>query len=101
MFSLGVDYGTNSVRALVVRCADGAELGSAVFDYPSGTAGVLLSPQDHQLARQHPGETMAEWFVEGLLERLLDNADPVARKVRACPTGSARPLKSRKLSSML
>jgi murein tripeptide amidase MpaA len=34
------------------------------------------------IARQHPGETMAEWFVEGLLERLLDNADPVARKVR-------------------
>ena len=34
------------------------------------------------IARQHPGETMAEWFVEGLLERVLDNADPVARKVR-------------------
>ncbi|MFP5402039.1 MAG: M14-type cytosolic carboxypeptidase [Gammaproteobacteria bacterium] len=34
------------------------------------------------IARQHPGETMAEWFVEGLLERLLDGADPVARKVR-------------------
>lgn len=35
------------------------------------------------IARQHPGETMAEWFVEGLLERLLDEADPVARAVRA------------------
>ncbi|NMG17012.1 M14 family metallopeptidase [Aromatoleum bremense] len=34
------------------------------------------------IARQHPGETMAEWFVEGLLERLLDAADPVARKIR-------------------
>lgn len=34
------------------------------------------------IARQHPGETMAEWFVEGLLERLLDAADPVARRVR-------------------
>jgi murein tripeptide amidase MpaA len=34
------------------------------------------------IARQHPGETMAEWFVEGLLERLLDSADAVARKVR-------------------
>ncbi len=30
-------------------------------------------------ARQHPGETMAEWFVEGLLQRLLDNTDTVAR----------------------
>ena len=34
------------------------------------------------IARQHPGETMAEWFVEGLLERLLDPADPVARRIR-------------------
>ncbi|TDO96794.1 M14 family metallopeptidase [Marinomonas balearica] len=30
-------------------------------------------------ARQHPGETMAEWFVEGLLERLFDESHPVAR----------------------
>lgn len=34
------------------------------------------------IARQHPGETMAEWFVEGLLDRLLDSADPVARTLR-------------------
>ena len=33
------------------------------------------------IARQHPGETMAEWFVEGLLERALDPADPVARRL--------------------
>lgn len=30
-------------------------------------------------ARQHPGETMAEWLVEGLLERLLDEEDGLAR----------------------
>lgn len=30
-------------------------------------------------ARQHPGESMAEWFVEGLLHRLLDDDDGVAR----------------------
>jgi len=34
------------------------------------------------IARQHPGETMAEWFIEGLLQRLLDSADPVARALR-------------------
>lgn len=56
MFTLGIDYGTNSVRALVVRCADGAELGSAVFNYPSGHQGVLLDSKDHNLARQHPGD---------------------------------------------
>jgi L-ribulokinase len=57
MFSaLGIDYGTNSVRALVVDCATGEELGSAVVDYPSGYQGVLLDKHDHHLARQNPGD---------------------------------------------
>ncbi len=33
------------------------------------------------IARQHPGETMAEWFAEGLIDRLLDRADPVSRRL--------------------
>jgi len=32
-------------------------------------------------ARQHPGESMAEWFVEGFLERLLDNTESLSMKV--------------------
>lgn len=35
------------------------------------------------VARQHPGESMAAWCAEGLLDRLLDDADPVARALRA------------------
>ncbi len=34
-------------------------------------------------ARQHPGETQAEWWMEGALECLIDPADPVARMLRA------------------
>src|SRR3954468_1205905 len=56
MFTLGLDFGTNSVRALIVRCRDGAEFGSAVVNYPSGCEGVLLDHRDHNLARQHPGD---------------------------------------------
>ena len=33
------------------------------------------------VARQHPGETMAEWWMEGLINRLVDNSDPVVRSV--------------------
>ena len=76
MFTLGIDYGTNSVRALVVRCADGAELGSCVVHYPSGQAGVLLDPRDHHLARQHPGD-----YLFGLRKSVL-GALAAARKVR-------------------
>ncbi len=34
-------------------------------------------------ARQHPGESMAEWWMEGALARLADAADPIARSLRA------------------
>ncbi len=34
-------------------------------------------------ARQHPGETMAQWWMEGAIERLTNPADPVARALRA------------------
>ena len=53
---------------------DGQEL-----DYiriPGGPLQVWL------YARQHPGETMAEWWMEGALERLLDDSDPVSRRLR-------------------
>ena len=33
------------------------------------------------IARQHPGEPMAEWFIEGFLERLLDPNDAVSKKI--------------------
>ena len=56
MFTIGVDYGTNSVRALVVRASDGLEYGSKVVNYPSGTQGVLLDPKDGLLARQNPAD---------------------------------------------
>jgi murein tripeptide amidase MpaA len=38
------------------------------------------------IARQHPGEVMAEWFAEGMIERLADSADPIARAVRRLAT---------------
>ncbi len=76
MFTLGLDYGTNSVRALVVRCADGAEFGSCVVPYPHGREGVLLDPRDHQLARQHPGD-----YLFGL-KKSVRGALAAARKKR-------------------
>lgn len=58
-YTVGIDYGTNSVRAIIVRTSDGAEVGTAIFDYPSGNQGILLDAGDHNLARQHPGDYIA------------------------------------------
>lgn len=59
-FAIGVDYGTNSVRALVVDLADGAEIATEVYDYRRGDAGVLVDAADPNLARQSPAD-----YIEG------------------------------------
>src|SRR5262245_55533933 len=59
-FAIGVDYGTNSVRALVVDTSDGGEIATHVYNYPSGDAGVLLDDKDPNLARQNPAD-----YIEG------------------------------------
>lgn len=53
---------------------DGRDLSMLVVGQPEeGKKAIWVT------ARQHPGETMAEWLVEGLLERLLDEDDGLAR----------------------
>ena len=60
-YTIGLDYGSNSVRCLVVDVADGRELGVAVWTYASGDAGVLTDRRNPHVARQSPMD-----FVEGL-----------------------------------
>jgi len=60
----------------------GQTLDGQEIDYFCMTGGPL---QLWLYARQHPGETMAEWWMEGALDKLLDPADPVARRLKqAC-----------------
>src|SRR5436190_799010 len=54
-YTIGLDYGTNSVRALIVNTANGKEVATAVWNYEHGDAGVILS-RDPNLARQHPAD---------------------------------------------
>jgi hypothetical protein len=69
-YTLGIDYGTNSVRALVVDVSNGRELATCVVDYPSGKQGILLDLRDANLARQHPGDYLfgLEHSVRGALK---------------------------------
>src|SRR6266511_1974971 len=60
-YTIGIDYGTNSVRAVVVDTADGRVVGTRVFEYPSGDQGVLLDPKQPHLARQNPAD-----YIDGL-----------------------------------
>lgn len=56
---------------------DGRDMDLLVIGKPEAARKIWI------IARQHPGETMSEWFVEGLLQRLLDENDGVATALRS------------------
>lgn len=58
-YALGLDFGTNSCRALIVDIQDGRELADSVYDYPSGNAGIILDPKDPNVARQNPQDYLS------------------------------------------
>jgi len=62
-FAIGVDFGTNSVRSLIVDTAEGREVSSGVFNYESGENGVLLDSRDANLARQNPADYIKGFIV--------------------------------------
>ena len=55
-YTIGLDYGTNSARAVVVRLSDGAELATEIATYGHGEEGILLDRRDPNVARQHPAD---------------------------------------------
>lgn len=53
-FALGIDFGSNSARALIIDTDSGMEYGSATCVYQGGVQGIYLDPDDVNLARQNP-----------------------------------------------
>jgi L-ribulokinase len=76
-YVIGLDFGTNSCRALLVEVASGRELASHVFAYPSGNEGVILDPSEPNLARQNPADYLLgmESAVRGAMQKGKE-ADP-------------------------
>ena len=75
-FAIGVDYGTNSVRAVIVDVRDGREIASATKVYASGDDGVLTDSRDPNLARQHPGDYLTGF--QSVVVAALEDARGVA-----------------------
>ena len=70
-YSIGLDYGTSSVRGLLVDVSSGEELASSVFPYPHGKAGIQTDERDPDVARQHPQDYLdgAQSVIRGVLEQ--------------------------------
>jgi len=65
-YTLGVDYGTDSVRTVLVDASDGTEITNSVFYYPRWKAGKYCIPLKNQF-RQHPLD-----YVEGIENTIKD-----------------------------
>ena len=63
-FVIGVDYGSDSVRTIIVNAANGQEVAAAVFHYPRWKDGLFCNPSLNQF-RQHPLD-----YMEGLEETI-------------------------------
>ena len=87
-FTIGVDFGTNSARAIVVSVGDGRTVGESVADYPSGEQGVLLHPRDAHLARQHPADYIAALRASTTGALAVAERDPAFSRDRVIGIGS-------------
>ena len=80
VFVIGVDYGTDSVRSIIVNAINGQEVASSVFYYPRWKDGLFCDASANQF-RQHPLD-----YIEGLedtIKRCLLQAGPnVAANVK-------------------
>ncbi|MBC2839536.1 ribulokinase [Robiginitalea sp. SC105] len=88
-YVIGLDYGTDSVRAVLIDTADGSEKASAVFAYPRWAAGKYCDPAANRF-RQHPLDHIEglESTIREVLEK--SNVDPAAiRGICIDTTGSS------------
>lgn len=76
-YALGLDYGTSSVRTLLVDLDRGAEAAQAVAPYAHGEDGVIVDDRQPDLARQHPVDYFAA---------LQDAVNEVVRTAGAHPS---------------
>jgi len=79
-YVIGVDYGTDSVRALLVNAATGEEMALSVFEYPRWKKGLFCNASKNQF-RQHPLD-----YIEGLeftVRDLLKQCPGAAQQVQS------------------
>jgi L-ribulokinase len=79
--TVGVDFGTLSGRAVVVRVRDGAELGSAVFEYPHGVLDETLPATGRALPPEWALQVPADYV------GVLRNAVPAALREAGVDAG--------------
>ncbi len=83
VYVIGVDFGTDSVRSVIVQARTGQEVASAVFHYPRWQQGLYSIPTQNQF-RQHPLD-----YIEGLEYTVKSCLNQVGPTLAAAVRGMA------------
>lgn len=80
-YAIGLDFGSDSVRAIIANTQNGEEVASSVFYYPRWKQGLYCKPTENQF-RQHPLD-----FIEGIESTIKDCVRQVSADVAAHVVG--------------
>jgi L-ribulokinase len=88
-YVIGIDYGTDSVRSVVVNTSNGEFAASSVFEYPRWKKGLYCDPSENRF-RQHPLDYIEglEQSVKGALKGLSKNITQNIAGITVDTTGS-------------
>ena len=76
-YVIGVDYGTDSVRSIIIETTNGREIASSVYYYPRWRDGLFCNPSLNQF-RQHPQD-----YIDGLESTIKDCLNQAGESVRS------------------
>lgn len=88
-FLIGVDYGTDSVRSVIINAQNGEEVAASVFTYPRWKAGSYCDPEKNQF-RQHPLDYIEglEFTIKDCLQKAGNDIAANVKAISADTTGS-------------
>ena len=89
LYVIGVDYGTDSVRSVLVNARNGAEVASSVYAYPRWQAGQFCQAAENQF-RQHPLDYIEglEYTIKDCLQQAGPDAAAAVKGIAVDTTGS-------------
>ena len=88
-YVIGIDFGTDSVRSIIVHTGNGEEVAASVFYYPRWKQGLYCDPLQNRF-RQHPSDYIEglEYTIKDCLQKACETVSENIQGISVGTTGS-------------